>query len=197
MTKKPIQTSRKNRFETLEDRRLLTAWNIDAKFNANGITQYPYAPFVSMGNATTDGGEAAFGDSATQTAAQLGGPNNNNYGDPTAATYHWTPGATDVASSSSPWAFGDLSSGPSAFNATTPYTFSGYVNPTSFDNYLTGSAGGSAGDGVSQSVAGLAGYSRGENAVFYNYGNNGLNGNGAGGAVTIPSTPTPPSPPGR
>ena len=35
---------------------------------------------------------------------------------------------------------------------------------------------------MSESVPGLAGYSRGESAVFYNYGNYGLNGDGARGS---------------
>ena len=182
MAKKPTQTSRKSRFELLEDRRLLTAWNVEAKFTNNTATN------AGSGNPhpTNDGGEAAFGDSATQTAAMLGHSTNNNYGDAASATYHWTPGATDNATSSSPWTFGDLSSGPTAFNATTPYSYGAYVDPTSFDNYLTGSGGGEAADGVSQSEPGLAGYSRVDNAVFYNYGNAGLNGDGAGEAVINP-----------
>ena len=76
------QTSRNSRFELLEDRRLLTAWNITDKFTVNGFSN------AASGNPhpTTDGGEAAFGDSATQTAAQLGQATNNNYGDALSAT---------------------------------------------------------------------------------------------------------------
>lgn len=63
MANKPTTTSRKSRFEMLEDRRLLTTWNVDAKFTTGA-----------------DGGEAAFGDNATETAGQLHSTYNNNYG---------------------------------------------------------------------------------------------------------------------
>ena len=89
MAKKPTQTSRKSRFELLEDRRLLTTYNVDAKFIDNGQTM----------RGRTDGGEAAFGDTATKTAAQLHSSTNNNYGTGTVTV-------TDNATATSPWTFG-------------------------------------------------------------------------------------------
>ena len=62
-----------------------------------------------------------------------------------------------------------MSSGVTAFNASTPYTYSDYVDPTTFDPYLGGSSiggAGAVGDGVSQSVAGLAGFNRGDTRCF-------------------------------
>ena len=107
MSKKPAQTYRKSQFEVLEDRRLLTTDNVDAKFVANG---------------SADGGEAAFGDTATiaQFSSDPGSPTgyyNNNFGT-------GTPTATDSATSSSPWSFGALDSGQISLDNSTPYSFS-------------------------------------------------------------------------
>ena len=151
---------------------LVTTWNVNAKFVANG---------------SGDGGETAFGDNATKTAAQLGGAHNNSTG--TGAVT-----ASDTATSTSPWTFGTLDSGPSDFANNTAYSFSTYVDPNSFDNYITGandpawSPGhpGGAADGTASGYPGLAGYAGGTgytSAVSYNYGNAGLNGNGSGSAV--------------
>ena len=123
MAKKPIHTARKSRFEMLEDRRLLTTYNLDAKFVDNG---------------SAAGGEAAFGDNATiaQFSSDPGSPSgyyNNN-------ASSLTPTATDSATSTSPWTFGALDSGPVNYANSVPYSFDTYVDPNSFDNYLTGSA---------------------------------------------------------
>ncbi len=174
MVRKPTQSSRKSRFEKLEDRRLLTTYNVDQKFVANG---------------SGDGGEAAFGDNATiaQFSSDPGSPTgyfNNNFG--TGAVT-----ATDSATSSSPWSFGALDSGQISVENHTPYSFNAYVDPNSFDNFLTGAAGagwspgypGEAFDGVAGGNNGVAGYFgglSGVSAAVYNYGNNGLNGNGTG-----------------
>ena len=172
MGKTRTQTTRKSRFEILEDRRLLTTWNANAKFVANG---------------SADGGEAAFGDNATGTAAQLDTTHNNNHGSgPTTAS--------DTATSTSPWTFGVLDSGGVNFENGVPYSFNAYVDPNSFDNYLTGAADpawapgfpGGEKDGVLGGYDGLAGFFGGPtglSSVLYNYGNNGLNGNGSENAV--------------
>ncbi len=169
MTKKPSITSRKSRFEMLEDRRLLTTFNVAAKFDANG---------------SGAGGEAAFGDDATiaqfsSDPGSVSGYYNNNDG-MGAAT------ASDTATSASPWNFGTLDSGQAQYNAYTPYSFSAYVDPNTFDNYLTGDFPGSAVDGTGEGFPGLGGFVGGpssQNAVFYNWGNAGLNGNGTANSV--------------
>ncbi len=170
MANKPTTTSRKSRFEMLEDRRLLTTWNVDAKFTTGA-----------------DGGEAAFGDNATETAGQLHSTYNNNYGSGAVTV-------TDAATSASPWTFGSLDSGPVNFSNHVAYSFSAYNDPNSFDNYLTGAANapwspgfpGGALDGVNEGYDGIAGFfggPSGVNSVLYNYGNSGLNGNGSGTPV--------------
>ncbi len=173
MSKKPTVTSRKSRFEMLEDRRLLTTYNVDAKFIANG---------------SGAGGEAAFGDNATiaqfsSDPGSVSGYYNNNFGTgPTSAS--------DSATSASPWSFGALDSGQGSFN-NKPYSFSAFVDPNSFDNYLSGASDpawspgfpGGAADGTAAGLPGFAGFfggASGTNATFYTFGNAGLNGNGTG-----------------
>ncbi len=188
MTKKCTHASRNARFEVLENRRLLTTYNLDAKFVSNGSGL---------------GGEAAFGDDATQTAVQLQTYHNNNYGSGTVT-------ASDSATSTSPWSFGELDSGKYSANHGIPYSFSStYIDPNSFDNYLNGATDpawapgypGAAEDGVSEGISGLGGFFgglAGLNAVFHNYGNSGLNGDGTGnpvpdyirGTVAIPTGAT-------
>ena len=123
MTKKPTQKSHKSRFENLEDRRLLTTWNVDAKFVANG---------------SADGGEQAFGDNATtaQYTSDPGSPTgyyNNNTG-------HGSPTATDSATTPARGALAALDSGQVSYTNSTPYSLSAYVDPNSFDNYLSATA---------------------------------------------------------
>ncbi len=172
MAKKPTISSRKSRFEMLEDRRLLTTWNVDAKFTTG-----------------PDNGEAAFGDNATETAGQLHSTYNNNYG--TGAVT-----VSDAATSASPWTFGSLDSGSVNFSNHVAYSFSADNDPNSFDNYLTGAANapwspgfpGGALDGAQAGYDGVAGFfgaSSGTNSVLYNYGNSGLNGDGAGTPVPV------------
>ena len=88
------------------------------------------------------------------------------------------------------------------------YRLAAFVDPNSFDNYLSGSAGaawapGYAGGALDGAKAGMTA-SRvlpaapiGETAVFYSYGNSGLNGDGGGGPVQIPSVTVPSSQPVR
>ncbi len=161
----------------MEDRRLLTTYNVSAKFTANG---------------SGAGGEAAFGDDATNAhytsaPSNPSGYYNNNYGTGTVT-------ATDTATSVSPWSFGALDSGPASFDNRTTYSLSAYVDPNSFDNYLTGATSspwspghpGGGADGIATGFAGIAGFDGGESGesdVIYNYGTNGLNGDGSGNPV--------------
>ncbi len=142
-------------------------------------------PFTSNGSGA--GGEAAFGDNGTETAAQLGSPYNNNTGTGAVTT-------SNTATSTSPWTFGTLDSGPYGFTNHTPYSFSAYVDPNSFDNFLTGATTapwspgypGGAGDGAAGEFPGVAGYfggAIGRSGVSYSYGNSGLNGDGSGNPV--------------
>ncbi len=193
MVKKLTQTSRKSRFEMLEDRRLLTSFNVDAKFVANG---------------SGAGGEAAFGDNATiaQFSSDPGSPTgyyNNNYG--TGAST-----VTDSATSTSPWTFGVLDSGQVNLANSTPYSFSKYVDPNSFDTFphrcgrCASGRPGYPGERGTESPTGLTALvdssasATGTAAVFHNFGNDGLNGNGTGsplpdyidGYVAIPTGAT-------
>ena len=61
MAKKPQLTSHKSRFETLEDRRLLTTFNVTAPMTQEGSS----APVVIGGKDYYYGGEDAYGDNAT------------------------------------------------------------------------------------------------------------------------------------
>ena len=106
----------------MEHRLLLTVWNVNQKFADNG---------------SADGGQAAFGDNATVADATPNiyvpsGYNNNDNNGTTSGT-----SANDTATPASPWSFGGLDSGY-LNNGDASYSFSSYVDPNTFDNYLTG-----------------------------------------------------------
>ncbi|HEX4143301.1 MAG TPA: hypothetical protein VHY91_07105, partial [Pirellulales bacterium] len=202
MAKKPQLTSHKSRFEILEDRRLLTTFNVTDPMTQEGSS----TPVVIDGKDYYYGGEDAFGDNATtlySTTAFTTGfhtasgyENNNNGTGPVTAylPYTYSGGTAAV------WDYGAYDSGAAASNAGeydpvtmmnefpgTPadFAYAAQVIPSTFDTYgANGSSSGSASDGAG-AINGIAGWLNSNNSnVEYVYGNGGLKASALPGSLT-------------
>ena len=182
MAKKPHQTSHKSRFETLEDRRLLTTFNVTAPFTQEGSST-PIDGFYFNG-------EDAYGDNATsvtKTTSAYTTPsgyfNNNTGSGPVTASLPFTYSSGPAAV----WDYGDYDAGEDNYANTSEQSWAAQVVPSTFD---TMGAGGNNQTSFALNATagnvdpGLAGWDNShDNSVQYVYGDSGLNGNGQGNPV--------------